>query len=224
MYEIYLITCVVNNRKYVGITRRGWKTRVSEHLKGNGGSKLLTKDVKRFGSSKFKAKLLIKNISSKQLGANSEQMCIRLFKSHKYLGGYNTTLGGEFIPGYKHLPEHGKLISSKLINVKKSDIHRKHLSEARRGKYTKYRNGFYKKHHTPETKKYLSDIRSKKIAMIDKESDCTIKVFDSLLKASEYLVSNGITSNTSCNSRISKCCLNKPESKSAYGYKWKYIE
>lgn len=223
MYEIYMIRCIKNNRKYVGVTTRGWQTRTREHLSGNGGIKLLTKDVKLYGSENFESKLLIHGITTKQQAGISEMLCIRLYQAHKYKGGYNTTLGGEFVENYKHLPEHGKLISAKLKNVPKSVEHRKHLSESRKGKFTKHKNGFYHKHHTKEVKQYLSKIRSKKLLMLDKDDNIVMQ-FDSLLQASSYLLDNGITSNKNCNSRISKCCLNKSDAKTAYGYKWKYVE
>lgn len=56
--------------------------------------------------------------------------------------------------------------------------------------------------------------------MIDLHTDEIIMEFSSLLKATEYLLENNITSNKGASSRISKIC--RGIDKSAYGYKWKY--
>ena len=223
MYEIYKIENQLSGRVYIGTTSRGSELRISEHLAGRGGAKLLTNDISKLGRHNFKASRLLMNIKSREEAAWYECLMVSRYRSHTTQGGYNVTRGGEFLPGFKHDKEFGRVISEALKGVPKSIAHRKNLSAARLGKYTQTENGFFNKHHTDETKAILSETNSKKIAMLNSEGE-TLEVFSSLASAAKYLNDRGITSNSSCNSRISKVCLGKPDALSAYGFKWKYVE
>ena len=50
----------------------------------------------------------------------------------------------------------------------------------------------------------------------------TIKRFNSLVEARDYLIGEGITTNKSCQTPISKCCRGVEQRKSCYGFVWKY--
>lgn len=223
MYDVYLIRNEITQKCYVGYTKRGWRVRVSEHLKGRGGIPSLDEDIIKFGENSFTAEPLFTNVSTKQEACELEIDCIDKYYSHIEYGGYNTTLGGEQMLGYVHLPRHGELISKKLKNVPKSQKHKESLSKSRKGKYTKEDNPFYGKQHSLETKQILSKAMSKSIEATSLATNEKL-VFDSILDASKFLLSQGVTTNKSCSSRISKCCRNQPESKTAYGFTWRFIE
>ena len=98
---------------------------------------------------------------------------------------------------------------------------RKAISEGRKGKYTGLDNPFGGKHHTPETKARISEANSKAVLMCDMDGK-VIKRFNSLVEARDYLIGEGITTNKSCQTPISKCCRGVEQRKSCYGFVWKY--
>lgn len=60
-----------------------------------------------------------------------------------------------------------------------------------------------------------ASVKAKKVYMIDKNTDEIIKKFDAIIEATHY-----IGKEKSCH--IVSCC--KGKIKTAYGYKWKYVE
>ena len=223
MYEIYKVENELTGRVYIGTTSRGSDARIAEHLSGRGGAKLLQEDIVRLGRENFSASRVLNSIKSSEEAAWYECLMVKRYRSHITDGGYNVTRGGEFLPGFKHDEEFGRVISAALKNVPKSMAHRESLRAARLGKYTGTENGFFNQHHTEESKARISEANSKKVAMLDYEEN-TLRIFSSLAAAATYLIDSGMTSNKNCNSRISKVCLGRPDSLSAYGFKWKYVE
>lgn len=84
------------------------------------------------------------------------------------------------------------------------------------------KNPFYGKVHNEETKKMISKANSKRVAMIDLESNIVIKEFDSIKQASDYLKQHNIINCQSASCRISRVCRCDNEHK-AYGYNWRFI-
>ena len=69
--------------------------------------------------------------------------------------------------------------------------HKKHLSEARKGKYTGYDNGFYMKHHTKESKQKVHDSSIKYyVKQIDLDTNSVINVFLFFFFASSAVLSS----------------------------------
>ena len=148
------------------------------------------------------------------------------------------------VRGYRHTEATKRLLSAKFSHTKRSadDIEkikagqrahdcfakrsnnmawRKAISEGRKGKYTGLDNPFGGKHHTPETKARISEANSKSVLMCDMDGK-VIKRFNSLVEARDYLIGEGITTNKSCQTPISKCCRGVEQRKSCYGFVWKY--
>ena len=97
--EVYLITCLITGKQYVGITIRGYLNRWKKHLaqsktKGTG----LHEDIHKYGEDAFKIEVL----ESKQY-ANRDRLAKWLFNRERfwishldtYLNGYNLTEGAE---------------------------------------------------------------------------------------------------------------------------------
>jgi group I intron endonuclease len=105
-YNLYLITNLVNHRQYVGITSVGYLARWQTHLTKSKSKepkhrrKLLYKDIRKFGPEKFECKLLKQAKTWSQL-EEFEQRYIRRYKTFFEHGGYNMTLGGRGILGYR---------------------------------------------------------------------------------------------------------------------------
>lgn len=243
MNKVYLITNTVNGKQYVGITCRGYRTRFLEHIHDsnyNKDNQILHSAIRKYGPDKFIVELLESNIPD-ELADSKEKEYISKYKTYYAVGqGYNMTEGGGGVVGYKH-SEESKLkiseslkgivfsqsrndrISKALKNRPKSLEHRKHLSDARIGRYTKQDNPFYGKHHTNETKKAISDAKSNHIVFqIDMDTGKVIRTFPNLNLAGLWVVDAGLSKAlyTTCAVRIGEVCRNPNPNCKAYGFHW----
>lgn len=174
---IYITTCLVNNKIYIGQTTN-WK---DASYKGSG--ELFRRALKKYGKDKFKRKVLRVCYSQKELNT-WEYVFIKKYKSQDKKIGYNIAdgdvLSSKFNPA--KLPEVREKIS-RAKKEKESSFKGKHLSlesrrkisEKKKGRVVsesfrekmriigKERGGFMKgKHHTEKTKEKLSKIFSGK--------------------------------------------------------------
>ena len=104
MYRVYLITNLVNNKKYVGITHNTIEHRFEEHIQKSrckNGTWVLHRALRKYGVDNFKIELLEDNIDKEQIG-EKETYYIYLYDT--YNNGYNITLGGAGTSGYRHKP------------------------------------------------------------------------------------------------------------------------
>ena len=169
MNEVYLITNNVNGKRYVGITCRGYKERYKEHLSQALGTDLDTRSVhygiKKYGAENFSLICLEKGIPD-ELAEERERYYIELYHTYYEFGiGYNLTLGGGGVVGYKHSQESKDKISKSLKGhvfpeernkkIQQAMLGREYkqewkdkLSEIRKGRFTGEDNPFYGKHHT----------------------------------------------------------------------------
>ena len=243
MGEIYLITNKLNNKKYVGQTIFTTEQRWEGHLKDlyrNRSNSILHKAIKKYGRDSFDVRPIIVNVPEADLD-RLETIWIKRLNT-LIPNGYNMTAGGGGIRHYKHTTEtkqhlsvmlsgkplnHGDSIRSGFIRNNsmekrsKNPNWKKHISESRIGKYTKSENGFYGKHHSKETKEFLRKLQSKPIGMYTLSGEL-LRIFENGHFARDYLLTNNITKNKSCESLISKVCRGLVGYKSAYGFIWKF--
>jgi hypothetical protein len=153
--NIYLITCLVRGKKYIGITVGTVRQRWSNHVTGAKANRCpgsyLHKAIRRYGSQSFKIETIY------QADSRSEaEVCERgLIAAHRTFApaGMNMTSGGEgtrdFCRPHSQTTRHkiGEANRKRVITAetrlrqsiahsgkKLSDAHRKALSEARKGK------------------------------------------------------------------------------------------
>lgn len=249
MYEIYLITNLINNKKYVGQTNQGYLHRFKEHLSESFRNTkhicLLHKAIKKYGIENFKVDLLVSNVSEEDVD-NLESYYIDKYNTYyKYNTGYNMTTGGQGVHNYRHTEDtkkkmslsikkswdnikkdtekYKKICSDRSVSHKgkpKSIEHRKHLSEWAKSR-TGSKNAFYGKTHSEETKQKISEANGIKVGMFDIHTQELIKEFNSASAACNYLIKEGKTKNKSATSRILLIC--KSRGKTAYGYIWKFL-
>jgi len=254
LYQIYLITDKTNNKKYVGqvVQHRGYLLRFKEHLYGSkyANTKLLSNAINKHGKNMFEIKLIEDNISEHDID-EKESYYIKQFNTFYLDGcGYNMTKGGQGTHDYqftaddkykisisskrfwemlKNDPEklqaRNSKISAKLKGRKKSDLAKKHLSEAAYNRFKIHSGTFKGKKHSAESKLKIAEKNGYKVGMFDKDSDMLLQEFISTSSAAKYLVDNGVTQNISCAIRIRTICNQvQGQGKTAYGYVWKYLK
>ncbi len=183
---IYKISNSINRKLYIGKTVkkpiRYWKSHKS--FCRNGYEKVLYDAMRKYGTQKFKFKIIekIQCNTINELNAELyklEKMYIEKLNT-KVPNGYNVTEGGEGLAGVDFSEEHRQKISDALtgrtfskehcINISKaskgrtspnknkklSKKHKLHLSRSMKGKYDGNKNPFYEKKHSDKTKKLIS--------------------------------------------------------------------
>lgn len=246
MGTIYLITNKLNGKQYVGQTTRTVEQRIKEHIQEAQNSCRrrnlhLYNAIRKYGVENFSFEVLETNLNESEL----DEYEIKYIKKYNTLkNGYNNTIGGGGIKGYKHTQltkdkisqsllnhperyteERSRKISYALKGVPKSLEHRKKLSMARIGKCTKEQNGFYNKHHTAESKQKMHESSIKYLVeQIDLSTHNIIQVFDCVEDGAKYLIDNNFTRAklSSVMYRIYYTCAGKQSY--AYGFGWKYQE
>ncbi|MBQ0035589.1 MAG: GIY-YIG nuclease family protein [Firmicutes bacterium] len=140
-YSVYLLTNLINNKKYYGITSQKPETRWNN---GNGykDTTYIGKAIRKYGWDNFSHEILYSNISK----CEAQLLEIKLIEE-------NDTLNPEI--GYNQQP--GGNLSN--LGVKLSDETRQKMSDSRKG----IKNPFWGKHLSEEHRKMLSDIAKKRI-------------------------------------------------------------
>lgn len=245
MGSIYMITNKLDGKKYIGQTKRdNPQIRIKEHLyeASNTNRNLhLYNAIRKYGIENFEITILESNLEESELDK------LEMYYIGKYdtlENGYNNTIGGGGVRGYHHTPEtktkisksikkcsamyteeRAQKISLALKGVPKSEEHKKHLSEARKGKYTGHANGFYKKHHTRESKKKMHDSKIRYyVEQIDLDTGDIINIFDCVEDAAKYCINKEYTVAKLSSVMYRIYYTGVGNQKSAYGFGWNYQE
>ncbi len=97
---IYLITCLINGKKYVGQTTQPLKKRITQHKRG---TLYIDKAIQKYGWKNFTVQVLEECETQEQL--NEREIFWIAALNSKVPNGYNITNGGEGNLGWKHTPE-----------------------------------------------------------------------------------------------------------------------
>ena len=208
MGYIYVISNNLTNKMYVGQTRKTPKERFKKHMnlptsKGVSDTDSFHADIRDLGRDCFSLFTLKSNVDNEELDYWGR------FFIHRYqtnISGYNQTAGGRGILGYRHtektkssisktlaIPEVKKSIFTKeraskiraaLSGVKKSDEHRKKMSEIAKTRVGE-KNSFYGRHHTKQSIEKIKQ-KSKPVVAIDCVTNEQIH-FSGIYKAIEFL-------------------------------------
>jgi group I intron endonuclease len=135
MYKIYLITNLINSKKYIGITKYSLEERFSQHIKRGF---ILTEAIKKYGKEKFSIEL-IEEVESAERVYELEIFYIKKYNT-KAPNGYNLTDGGDGIFGWQP-----------------SDEYRQECSERAKELHKNKKVGMYGKNHNEETKRKMSE-------------------------------------------------------------------
>lgn len=129
-FSVYIITCKVNNKRYVGMTSQEVRKRISN---GNKYSGALGDDVKKYGWKAFSYEIVCADLDVNE-AINLEREFIAKLDTTDPSKGYNRTTGGECrFFGHRQTDETRKKISASMSNVEFSDEHRKRISLSKSG-------------------------------------------------------------------------------------------
>lgn len=93
---VYLITNLINNKKYVGITN-DYKKRWSAHKRAQDPNMMIAQAIKKYGAENFKFELLESNVAIEEID-DKEKFYIQQLETHISTGkGYNVSKGGRYI-------------------------------------------------------------------------------------------------------------------------------
>ena len=168
MVGIYMIKNLKNDNIYIGQSKnieKRWKEHIKE-LNGNyHPNKKMQHDWNKYGKDYFEFSIVIE-CDIKEL-QELEILYIKEFNS--YEKGYNETIGGIGMSGFKPSYETRKLQSENtkgennpFYGKHHTDEAKQKMSEHAKGKYCGEDNPFYGKHHTDETKQKISESRKGK--------------------------------------------------------------
>lgn len=218
MGYIYKITNKINNKVYIGQTKRDIKVRFWQHkTDSNKKDFVLYKAMRKYGKDNFYIEIIEK--CENDLLNRQEKYWISFYNS--YNKGYNSTIGGETSSMVQAIKIKQYSLDGKYIktydSIKQATYElggkSSSINFALKGKY-KTALGFqwrYENDNRPITKEHYG--RNKRVYQYDLNGNF-IKEFLTIREAEKEL--NGNEKGT-C---ILQCC--KKKHKTAYGYQWSY--
>lgn len=230
---IYKYTNKINGKIYIGQTVNE-KARIREHKNPKPKEKNCPfhRAISKYGWDNFTYEVIFRTVSysinkMKCILNTMEVYFIKKFHCLVKEGGYNVTIGGSNvaigIPLSSNVKQ--KISESKQRNpYHHTEKHKKRLSVRNSGE----NNPYYGKKHSEEIRKKMSDSSSCKRAIVQLTLDGEfineysfikeVLTKSSLVKGKDYKNPESVISD------ISKCCLKREHSLSAYGYMWMYKE
>lgn len=139
IYTVYQIKNIVNQKVYIGITTRDPESRWCEHLQlycNHNKNFILYKSMRKHGPENFEFCILEQTDNIETL-KELESKYIQEYNSYCFQensNGYNMTLGGEGIFGYKHSDKTKEKMSRSNADRKHSEETKKKMSKSHKGK------------------------------------------------------------------------------------------
>ena len=237
LWTVYIHTNLINGKKYVGITSNFVKKRWRN---GYGYSENLPigRAIRKYGWENFDHEIIADNLDEDD-AKKMEQELIKSYNTTDDKYGYNVTVGGDGIKGFKHSEASRVKLSEKARQLERfgernpnyghkwskeqreraAIAHKrenlspetlKKMSEST-SKRVGELNSFFGKHHTEQTKQIISKVQSRAVLMFDLEGNL-IREYNSIINAAK--------DNNICKVAISNCC--RDLTKTSGGYIWKY--
>lgn len=235
MFNIYIIRNSVNSLVYVGQTSKSIEDRFIGHLQTcrKGSSRDLYKAMRAIGVSKFYVELLC-SVTTQEEADYMERYYISLYDADG-VGGYNMDKGGHqgvFSKDSKRYSKHLEIVQSDSHREKMSRImkeykknhpvteeHRKHLSEANKGKLCGPHHGF-----TEEQRKLARETHQRKVTAYDINGNI-LGTFASIKEASQWFWEDyGYNKDVPYNYKNLHAKIKRSNDTSTYigGVRWEY--
>lgn len=218
MSYIYLITNKINGKQYVGKTEntidKRWKEHKQDYKKERCEKRPLYDAMQKYGIDNFEIKELEYLEKGGKLLSEREKYWIQKLNTYGH-NGYNATKGGDGTSIYDH---------NKIIELyKNSEYNMKEVAHILGCSVDTVQNvlNFNNIAKKDNAKVRRGKTACKPVQQFDLQGNY-IQTFSSLAEAGRYIMKEYNISNSGSFKRISECCLGKL--KTAYKFKWKYIE
>jgi group I intron endonuclease len=136
VYTIYMATCSATGKSYIGFASRWPRRRYGHHMAARKGYKSKFHNaIRKYGEESFTWEVLYQSKDGRHTLDVMEPHFIDLYGT--YRDGYNLTMGGDGMVGYKMPPrteEHKRKHAESLRGYKHSEETRAKVSEAGRGR------------------------------------------------------------------------------------------
>lgn len=137
--NVYMITNIVTNKKYIGVTKGTIKRRISTHFQNarNGRKELLYNSIRKHGQQNFKVEHIASSFDVDSL-YELEKILIKQYDTQAP-HGYNMNEGGEGSKGLKLTPEqklaHSERMKERYKNMSPEERQQlsKRISESKKG-------------------------------------------------------------------------------------------
>ena len=218
---IYCIENICNHKMYIGQTNN-YCRRFKDHKRtlnqNNHSNMRLQKEWNSYGEQCFVFKILEYCHGNETLN-DREIYWIKYYDA--FNNGYNMTCGGTDNPmNYEECRNNvsvGLIGNTNWVGKHHTEETKKKISLGNKGKFvsqeTRHKLSIAKS--KPNGRVGKQSVLSRPIKQIDKETQNTIKIFDSIRQAE-------ININGKCTGAITNCLRGK--SKSAFGYYWEYAD
>ncbi|CAB4141321.1 grpIintron_endo, group I intron endonuclease [uncultured Caudovirales phage] len=137
IYTVYQIKNLINNKVYIGITTKDPIDRWNQHLKKHFNKNfILYKAMRKYGPDNFHFSIIEQTNNLDHL-KELESKYIQEYNSYCFTensNGYNMTLGGKGLFGYKHSNQTKKKLSEANKGKPLSEETKRKLSEANKGR------------------------------------------------------------------------------------------
>ena len=154
---IYVITNIINDKKYVGLTTKTAEQRFEKHINNAlaGMNTILYKSIRKHGRENFKVEVIETGIDNVEELKMKETEYIKKFKTYAFTGGhgYNMTIGGEGTSGYKWTEDQCRKQSEARTGKNHSEETKRKMSESRSGE----KHPMYGRKHSEESKRKMSE-------------------------------------------------------------------
>lgn len=145
--QIYIITCGINGKQYVGQTNRKIRMRIDAHFQQD---QIIDRSIKKYGSRHFLFQVIEGLESQKTLDEMEKSLIIEL--STQMPNGYNLREGGR---GGTHHEATRRKLSKSHTGKKLSEEHIRNIVKTRMGE----KHYLYGKHHSEETRRKISETK-----------------------------------------------------------------
>ena len=204
MAYIYKITNSINGKIYIGKTSRTIEERFREHCQDSKNCRRehlpLYSAMRKYGVQNFS----VEEVEQCEDSAADEREIYWISRYGSFGNGYNATLGGDGSP----------CIDRDLVIKTYKEEHNQTKTAAKLGISTRSVHNILIQNNIPIESN--EDLRSKAVAMLDKETLKVIQIFPSASAANRFL---GIPE---LNNSIREVCHGR--SKTSRGYVWKFVD
>lgn len=217
---IYAIKNKINNKRYVGTTKRNITHRKSEHKRDaliKNKNMLIHKAIREFGWDNFHFIILEKTNDLE----NREKFWIKKLNTISP-HGYNETVGGFHLFGIENLffnKHHSKETKEKISVSNYGRVHSPEEIEKRKIINSGNKNPFYNKRHTEETKGKLRAMKQKN--NITAKNDDVELFFETMSDAVNFVFEKSLCRTTKYRTVSDFISLSIKDNRMAYGYYWK---